>query len=168
VALRTKQNVSTRRTIITIFFTFTGLLVLNFLPTGTQFNQDYSIDAIFPELYGEMTRIARCKGAPGFSVHMDNSMCHSRAKITEKLATKYIVRALHPSYSPDLSPCDFWLFGMSKEKMKNKMFRSGQYILVTITRSWNELTFEDIHKVFGNWMGRLIWVIANSGEYYLP
>jgi hypothetical protein len=38
--------------------------------------------------------------------------------------------------------------------------------LAAITESWNEFTFEDIQGVFHIWMERLIWVIANSGEYY--
>jgi hypothetical protein len=50
--------------------------------------------------------------------------------------------------------------------MKERVFQSEEQILAAITDSWNELTFEDIQRVFHNWMGRLTWVIANSGEYY--
>jgi histone-lysine N-methyltransferase SETMAR len=126
-----------------------------------------SVEAILPKLYSENTRIARRKGASSFSVHMENSMCHNIAKITEKLAKKHIAPALHPPYSRDLSPCDFWLFGISKEKMKDRVFRNEQHILAAITWRWNELTFKDIQKGFQNWMERLVWTIANSGEYYL-
>jgi hypothetical protein len=132
---RTKQNLSARKTIITLFFISTGLFVPNFLPTGTKFDQDYFIDAVLPELYTQKTRIARCKGVPSFSVNMDNSMCHNGAKVTEKLTKKHIARALHPFYSPDFSPCKFWLFGMGKEKMKDRAFRSEQHILATRTQS---------------------------------
>jgi hypothetical protein len=38
--------------------------------------------------------------------------------------------------------------------------------LVAITEGRNELTFEDIQRVFHNWMEPLIWVIASSGEHY--
>jgi hypothetical protein len=71
----TKQNISAKKTIVTIFFTSTRLLVLNFLPKGTKFNQDYFIDTVLPNLYSEKRRITRRKGLPSFSVHMDNSMC---------------------------------------------------------------------------------------------
>jgi hypothetical protein len=50
--------------------------------------------------------------------------------------------------------------------MKERVFQSEEQILAAITESWNELTFEDIQRVFHNWMERLTWVIANSGEYY--
>jgi hypothetical protein len=167
VVPRISQNISARKTMITFFFTPAGLLVLNFLPKGTKINQDHLIDAVFPELYGQKTGIARRKGAPTFSVHMDSSMCHNGAKIPTKLAKKHIARAPRPPYSPNLSPCAFWLFRMLKEKMRDKVFRSEQHILAAITLSWNEFTFEDIQRVSRNWMQRLIWVIANSGEYYL-
>jgi hypothetical protein len=72
------------------FFTSTRLLVLNFLPNGTKFYQDYFIDAVLPNLYSEKRRIVRRKGLPSFSVHMDNSMCHNGAKITEKLEKRHI------------------------------------------------------------------------------
>jgi histone-lysine N-methyltransferase SETMAR len=97
---------------------------------------------------------------------MDNSMCHNGAKISEKLEKRHIARVPHPPYSPDLSLCDFWLFGILKQKMKEQVFQSEEQILAAVTESWNELTFEDIQRVFHNWMERLIWVIANSGEYY--
>jgi hypothetical protein len=53
-----------------------------------------------------------------------------------------------------------------KEKMKEWVFQSEEQILTIITESWNELTFEDIQRVFQNCMERRIWVIANSGKYY--
>jgi hypothetical protein len=50
--------------------------------------------------------------------------------------------------------------------MKERVFQSEEQILTAIIESWNELTFEDIQRLFHNWMERLIWAIADSGEYY--
>jgi transposase len=83
---------------------------------------------------------------------MENSMWHNDAKIIEKLEKRHIARGSHPPYSPDLSPCDFWLFGTLKQKMKKQIFQSEEQILAAITESWNELTFEDIEIIFLNWM----------------
>jgi hypothetical protein len=113
----TKQNISAKKTIGIIFFTSTRLLVLNFLPKGTKFNQDYFIDTVLPNISSEKRRIARRKGLQSFSVPTDNSMCHNGAKITEKLKKRHIARAPHPPYSPDRSPSDFWLFAILKQKM---------------------------------------------------
>jgi hypothetical protein len=65
---------------VTIFFTSTRLLVLNFFPKGIKFNQDYFSGRVLPNLYSEKRRIARRKGLPSFSVHMGNSMCQRSLK----------------------------------------------------------------------------------------
>jgi histone-lysine N-methyltransferase SETMAR len=117
VVPRTKQNISAKKTMVIIFFTSTRFLVLNFTAKDTMFNQDYFIDTVLSNLYSEKRRIARRKGLRSLSVHMDNSMCHNGTKITEKFEKRHIARAPHPPYSPDLSPCDFWSFGILKQKM---------------------------------------------------
>jgi transposase len=103
---------------------------------------------------------------PSFSVHMDNSMCYNDSNITKKLEKRHIARAPHPPYSPDLNPCDFWLFGILKQKRKEQVFQSEEQILTAVSESWNELTFEDIQRIFHNWMERLIWAITNNGKCY--
>jgi hypothetical protein len=70
VVPRTKQNISVMKTIVTIFVTSIRLLVLNFLPKGTKFNQDYFINTVLPNLYNEKRRIARRKRLPSFSFHI--------------------------------------------------------------------------------------------------
>jgi hypothetical protein len=75
VVLKTKHNIYAKKTMVGISFTSIRLLVLNFLPKGTKFNEDYFIDTVLPILYSEQRRIARRKVLPSFSVHMDDSMC---------------------------------------------------------------------------------------------
>jgi histone-lysine N-methyltransferase SETMAR len=97
---------------------------------------------------------------------MDNSKCHNAKEITGKLQQKHITRAPHPPYSPDLSPCDFWFFGMVKQKIKDREFCSAQELLRSLSDAWSDLTFEDIQGVFLEWMNRLTWFIENDGEYF--
>jgi hypothetical protein len=68
-------------------------------------------------------------------------------------------------YSPNLSVYDFSLLQIWKQKIKKRISQNEKQILATITKSWNEFTFEDIQKNFHNWIKRLIWVIANSDKY---
>jgi histone-lysine N-methyltransferase SETMAR len=165
VTPRIRHDISTPKTMITIFFTSRRLLVSEALPKGTKFNQDYFIQYILPGLYREKTRISRKTGFPAFSVHMDNSMCHNGRKVSDIFARRSIERAPHPPHSPDISPCDFWLFGYLKHKMRDQEFRGQQGILNAIVTIWNDLTFEDVQRVFHEWMERLAWVIGNNGEY---
>jgi hypothetical protein len=53
VVPRAKQNISAMKTMVTIFFTSTRLLVLHFIPKGSKFNSDYFVDTVLPNLYSE-------------------------------------------------------------------------------------------------------------------
>jgi hypothetical protein len=64
---------------------------------------------------------------------MENFTCRNRHKTTEEISRAKLERFVHPAYSPGLSPCDFWLFGMLKEKMKNRAFQTAEEILEAVT-----------------------------------
>jgi histone-lysine N-methyltransferase SETMAR len=88
-------------------------------------------------------------------VHMDNSMCHNKAKIIKKMSSKGLGRAPHPAYSPDISPCDFWAFETIQGMIKDRQLQSSEEILRAIQEAWNHFTFEDFQNVFKPWMERL-------------
>jgi hypothetical protein len=51
-------------------------------------------------------------------------MYHNGLKMTDEFPNLKFDRITHPPYSSDLSPCDFWLFGMLKQKIKDRMFQT--------------------------------------------
>jgi histone-lysine N-methyltransferase SETMAR len=71
----------------------------------------------------------------------------------------------HPSYSPDIVPCEFWLFGFLKRILKDREFPSSDEIEEAIEQVWNDFPFDDLQSVFRNWMSGLAWVTQNGGEY---
>jgi hypothetical protein len=50
--------------------------------------------------------------------------------------------------------------------MKDREFHSRDEIEDSITVAWNDLTFEDVQRIY-DWMRRLAWVIEHEGEYIL-
>jgi hypothetical protein len=53
VILRTRQTIGAKKTMITIFFTARQLVLLDVLPKGSKFNQQYFVDYVFPDLKTE-------------------------------------------------------------------------------------------------------------------
>jgi hypothetical protein len=149
---------------ITLFFTGRKLIVLDVLPKGRKYNQLCFVQRIFPDFQKENTRYKRRKPGSAFSVHRDNSMAHNRSKVESKFGKHGLFRMPHPPYSPDISPCDFWLFGMSQGIFPDREFTSSEEIEEAITMAWNDLTFEDGHTVFRNWISHLVEVIENGRE----
>jgi histone-lysine N-methyltransferase SETMAR len=97
---------------------------------------------------------------------MDNSVCHNGRKVTDELANLKLNRVPHPPYSPDLSPCDFWLFKILKLKIKDGVFQRAEEIKIAVYRVWDELILNDLQSVFFNCIERLEWVSEHGGEYY--
>jgi hypothetical protein len=164
---RTRRAIGVKKIMITLFFTARKLIVVDVMPKGWKYNQLYFVDNIVPGLKRGKMSFAPRKPGSTFRVHMDNSLCHNRAKITSEFQKHHLARMMHPPSSPDISPCDFWLFGMLKGIRKDQEFVSSEEIEVAIADLWNGLTFDDVQSVFRNWMSRLTWVIENGGEYIL-
>jgi hypothetical protein len=72
----------------------------------------------------------------------------------------------HPAYSPDLSPCDFWFFRRAKTAIQNKSFQGPDELIEALTKLFDSITFEELQRVFHNWIRRLRWVIKKRGEYF--
>jgi hypothetical protein len=94
---------------------------------------------------------------------MDNSMCHNARRTSLELEHDKIERAPHPAYTPDTSPCNFWLFGFLKEKLKEQELSTSDEINEKITTIWNDVTFEELQSVFSEWIQRVTWVIEHRG-----
>jgi hypothetical protein len=67
-------------------------------------------------------------------VHMDNSMCHNGCKMIDELDNLKFDRVPHPLYSVDLSPCNFSLFEMLKQKIKDRVFQAVEEIMTAVHR----------------------------------
>jgi hypothetical protein len=50
---------------------------------------------------------------------------------------------------------------------KDRAFHSHDESEEVISAAWNNLTFEDIQRIFYDWMRRLAGVIEHEGEYIL-
>jgi hypothetical protein len=150
---------------ITLFFTGRKLIVLDALPKGRKYNQLYFVQNIFPESKEENRICRRRNSELTFWVPMDNSMCHNGSKVESKFGKHGLLRIPHPSYSPDISLCDFWLFGLLKGILMDHEFTSSDEIEEAITTTWNDLTLDDMQSVYRNWLRGRAWIIENAGEF---
>ena len=77
-----------------------------------------------------------------------------------------IKRVPHPSYSPDVAPCDFWLFPEPKEKLRGCRYETIGEMKVAVTKVIDTLTQEDFHEAFQKLLERYKKYIAAGGDYF--
>jgi hypothetical protein len=150
---------------VTVLFAPRRLLVLNALRHIQTFTQDYFITEVLPILREENVRFRRKHSDGNFLLHMANSRCHNGKKKTAEIEYRRFARAPHPPHSPDLSPCDFWLFGLMKHSLKDREMQRVQALTSALTNMRDDLIFEDVQVVFLDWMEQPSWVINNNGDY---
>ena len=64
--------------------------------------------------------------------------------VTDYLTKMGIKTVRHPPYSPDLAPCDFWLF----PKFRGCRYETIEEMKVAVTKVIDILTQEDFHGAF--------------------
>ena len=67
-----------------------------------------------------------------------------------------------PPYSPDLTPCDFWLF----PKLRGCRYERIEEMKEAVTKVIDTLTQEDFHGAFQKLVERYNKCIAAGGEYF--
>ena len=65
-------------------------------------------------------------------------------------------------YSPDLAPCDFWLF----PKLRGCLYKTIEEMKEAVTKLIDTLTQEDFHGAFQNLLEWYKKCIATGGNYF--
>ena len=81
--------------------------------------------------------------------------------VTEYLTKMDINIVPHPPYSPDLAPCDFWLF----PKLRCCRYETIEEMKEAVTNVIDTLTQEDFHGVFQKLLGRYKCIVAGGGYF---
>ena len=68
-----------------------------------------------------------------WQLHHDNVPAHASCLMQSFLAKHQITQVTQPPYSPDLVPCDFWLFPKLKSPLKGKGFHTIDEIQENMT-----------------------------------
>ena len=73
-----------------------------------------------------------------------------------------IKTVLHPPYSPDLSPCDFWLF----PKLRGCRYETIEEMKEAMTKVIDMLPQEDFYGAFQKLLEQYNKYIAARGDYF--
>ena len=84
----------------------------------------------------------------------------------EFLAKHQITQAIQPLYSPDLAPCDFWLFPKLKSPLKGKRFQTVDEIQENMTEQLMAIPTKDFVDCFEQWKGCRVNCVRSQGAYF--
>ena len=77
----------------------------------------------------------------------------------------HILTLNHSPYSPDLAPCDFYLFGELHLAMKEKRYKDVEHIQTATTSILKMIPANDLKKSFDMLFERAKQCIDSEGDY---
>ena len=99
------------------FFDSTGMIYMHWVPTGQTVNKEYYVEVLREFRKRFLGKRPALFKSGQWHFLQDNAPVHNSILVTDYLTKMGIKTVPHPPYSPDLAPCDFWLFPKHKENL---------------------------------------------------
>ena len=115
---------TSNRMLYAIFFDSKGPVLQIPVTKGSPVTGKFYRESVLTRLVDFYQKRRPCTGVQGIKLLHDNAPAHKSATVQEYLKESGLDVLDHPPYSPDLSPCDFWLFQRLKEMLAGHRFES--------------------------------------------
>jgi hypothetical protein len=142
----------------------TGIKSPLHVPKGMKYNTAFFVESVVPDLVEHVCQESRPKMLRSIMIYLDSArLPNSRKSEIAHIAIK-ACRIPALVYSPDLSPNDFFIFGMLKERMSGTSYSSPYELISAVSELIASLLKYHPGNVYQNWIKCLNWVIKH-GEY---
>jgi len=128
---KAKVTKSTKKIMATIFWDCRGILLIDFKERNTTVNAAYYAsllhklrDAIKEKRRGMLSR--------GVRLLHDNAPVHTAAVAKAAVKECGFEEIEHPPYSPDLAPCDYYLFSKLKKDLRGRKFDEEEEVKAAV------------------------------------
>ena len=105
-------------------------------------------------------------GLRGVRLLHDNASSHKAAIVREYLKQEKVVELPYPPYSPDLAPCDFFLFPRLRKHLAGRKYQTCKKVGSAIFQCLNSIPRKDYENAFENCIKRLKHCVSHGGEYF--
>ncbi|GFR59176.1 transposase [Elysia marginata] len=152
--------------IFTVFFNYSGPLVVDILPQDTTVNAPYYVRNVLSQVKSAINE-QRPEVSTSRTLPLHDNAGHHKARVTTQSLRELGIQVLpHPTYSPDLTQCDFWLFPILKDRLAGRKFDRIQDLVKAVNLELRTILEEDYEGAFRKWQIRLKRCIESHGEYF--
>ena len=146
---------NSRKAMLCIFWSLENFLMLRILPEETTYNTDYVVNTLLPDLEEAALSTRPVKGLKSYYLHWDNARPHYSKDTTKEVNKKFKGLLVHPPYSPDLAPSDFFLFGYLKRELEGKEINDENQLKEELEVAFRKIKRQKKLEVFEEWKRRL-------------
>ena len=164
--VKARRSRSQGKRMFAIFFDSRGLVAMVKVEGQATVTARWYTEICLPVVIDNVTRRAPRTGMRGRKLHHDNAPAHTAAATREFLTDQGISTLPHPPYSPDLAPCDFWLFPTIKQVLKGRRFESDEEMEQAAIEAIEDIPIEEFRKFMEKWLIRAHRCIEFQGGYF--
>jgi transposase len=148
-----------------MFFSRNGLVLDHLVPVGTMVNGPH-----YCSLLQHKVRKALCRKQPellerGAILLQDNATPHRHHDVLNLVQRWGWEVLAYPPYSPDLAPCDYWLFSRVKKHLRGKQFQSEDDINTAVTASLRRVTKDEYRAAIDRLPRKWEKCVDSAGTY---
>ena len=140
-----------------IFFDSKGPVLQIPVPKGSSVTGKFYRESVLTQLVDFYQKCRPRTSVCGIKLLHDNAPAHKSATVQEYLKESGLDVLDHPPYSPDLVPCDFWLFPRLKEMLRGHRFESHCGIGSVVYH---------YRAAFRKWVDRCKMCVEADGKYF--
>ncbi|GFR87673.1 transposase [Elysia marginata] len=161
-----RPGFQSRKRMFTVFFNYNGPLVVDVLPQDTTMTATYYVQNVLSQVKSAINE-QRPKVSTSKTLLLHENAGPTKARATTQSLWELRIQVLpHPAYSPELAPCDFWLFPILKDRLAGRNFDRIQDLAKAVNSELRTTPEEDYQGVFQKWQIRRKRCIESHGEYF--
>ena len=161
------------------FFYADGIVHKEFVPPGQTVNQQFYLKVVKRLCDSIRKKRPEMWSSGDWFLHHDNATAHTALSVQQFFfLAKNMMVITHPPYSPNLAPCNFFLFPRMKGQMTGNHFADVSKVkkktleVLDNRCQWSEeevlnnISMEEFQKCFQQWEKRWYKYIESKGVYF--
>lgn len=153
-----------RKNMFVVFFKSTGPILVHCVDKGKTIDHQYYIEHCLSPVFEELRRQRPASGTRGIKLLHDNAKPHKHYNTVSFIESNGIQIIDHPPYSPDLAPCDYWLFDYIKQRLNDEP--DAISLTKSVTKIVNNISHSEYIKTFRKYIERLENCVVAEGDYF--
>jgi histone-lysine N-methyltransferase SETMAR len=160
-----RRALTSKTVLYAIFFNSNGLVTQYPVPKSRSVISYLYSKEILPRLHKYYQKRRPKTGFKGIKLWHDNVPAHKAKATQDYLQRHKVVVLLHPAYSPDLTPCDFFLFPKLKDALSGRRFLSRSALGSAVFQYLRTIPKQSYRNVFYDWLKRLKLSVQHKGDF---
>jgi histone-lysine N-methyltransferase SETMAR len=153
--------------IVSAYFSRCGFVSIEFFPIGQKYSSNFFTETVLPSTEKKHAECRPKLRTTAVHLHVDNAKPHTSKMSIEKIEALGFILVPQPPYSPDLAPCDFFLFAYLKQHLDGNHLTREDQVIAAVRKLFDKSPLQTFQNVMNDWQYRLRRCIQLGGEYVL-